>query len=106
MEDLPVCVSRHLSLNTVYCNHELCALDGLGAVSKHSMGQPYMPSFIVMLYLLMYQSYQVFLTKFGFQVVISFAELGKFDLHYLLTLWNLTNLIGLGIGAHMRSLEC
>ena len=66
------------------------------------MGQPYMPSFIVMLHLLRYQYYQAFLTTFGFQVVISFAELGKFDLHNLLTLWNLTNLIGLGIGAHIR----
>ena len=101
-----MCVSRHLSMILVYCNYDLRALDGLGTVSKHSMGRPYIPSFIVMLHLLRYQYYQVYLTKFGFQVVISFAELGKYDLHYLLTLWNLTNLIGLGIGAHMRRLEC
>src|SRR5712691_1349225 len=42
--------SRRISANTVCCNHDLCALDGFGTVSKHSMGQPYIPGFIVMLH--------------------------------------------------------
>jgi len=64
------------------------------------MGQPYIPCFIVMLQFTRVLVSPSYLTEFGFQAVIAFAELGSFDFHHLLTLWNLTNLIGLGTGAH------
>jgi len=62
------------------------------------MGRPYIPSFIVMLHFAQVLVSPNYLTEFGFQVVVSFAELG-IDLYYSLALWNLTNLIGLGMGA-------
>ena len=78
----------------------ICVLDGLATVSKHSIGRPYIPCSIVMLHLTRVLVSPSYLTEFGFQAVIAFAELGSFDFHHLLTLWNLTNLIGLGTGAH------
>ena len=60
----------------------VCVLDGLGTVSKSSMGQPYIPSFIVMLQFARVLVSPSYLTEFRFQAVIAFVELGTFDLYY------------------------
>lgn len=73
--------SRHTLANTVCCNHDLSSRKsqqtrhGSTIPTKLHCNATFCPD----------TNIAKILIEFGFQVVISFAELGTFGLHYLLS---------------------
>jgi len=93
--------SQHMSVNTTCRNHDLrlCSRRSWNSEQTHHGSTIHT---ILHCNAAFYSGTCItkLFNRVPFQVVIAFAQLGTFDLHYLLTLWTLTNLIGLGTGAH------